>query len=433
MSQYTNENDFYHDNSGEYWFPMVGFPGFMLKLHYEFGTNLSIAMGIRVKGQLYPERLEAAIQKLFCRHDAFRMVFHIKDDAFYYSILKKVDFKLEVLDTIGDTDDERYSYAKQKIDEDARDNIDVIDKLCVRFRCWRINDTDHIVYVNAHHVIYDVVSLFNTVNELFREYAAPSDENCEDCKLELHEYYAGKQALLKEKGDEYNNYWAAQTEGYSWLKLPVPSESVSEDSQKLFHITLDRQKLERASRKMRVSPFAVITAAYHLCLYKAFGEKDTIITFGCVDRIDLKNKDIVGPLVLGLPNRIKTDPEESFASLVKRTAKKAQENMGYCAYVPLPAQLSSQFAITYANQNSPDINENMSIVLPDVARKYEDFFMLCVNNTAHTIEIDMQCDLTRYDHRHVRTMFNTMRYALMEADRAESFTIDSVPDENAEG
>ena len=75
----------------------------------------------------------------------------------------------------------------------------------------------------------------------------------------------------------------------------------------------------------------------------------------------------------------------------------------------------------------------MSIVLPDVARKYEDFFMLCVNNTAHTIEIDMQCDLTRYDHRHVRTMFNTMRYALMEADRAESFTIDSVPDENAEG
>lgn len=428
------EQKFYQNENGVSRFPLEDLSAIMMDLHYKTGNNMNIALGIRFQGKLNPEKLEKAIQRLYDCNDAFRMMFYQTETGYEYSILNEYTYHLEITETEGDTEEARFADAKAKIDADAQNPIDLLHELGVRFRCFRIGEKDHIIYVNAHHVIFDSASLFLTIQELITNYMTPGVfQRSVRQKNNLLQYYQDMDELKRTKGEYYHGYWGKEIAGYERQAVTPPEKKLNADSQLLFHISLPKAKLEKTARKMKVSPFGLMMAAYHLGLDTVFQRKDTVVGFSFVERTDPKYKDTIGPLVVASPNRITFDPEEGALDFIRRVTNKIYENMKYAAYIPIETQITAQFMVSYANTGNMGEGGGITPVIPYVKRKYDDCLMLDINNTRDTIEFDVQCDLTLYQRDEVARIIDITRRFLEDEHLMENLPLRSYTGEENGG
>lgn len=154
------------------------------------------------------------------------MMFYQTETGYEYSILNEYTYHLEITETEGDTEEARFADAKAKIDADAQNPIDLLHELGVRFRCFRIGEKDHIIYVNAHHVIFDSASLFLTIQELITNYMTPGVfQRSVGQKNNLLQYYQDMDELKRTKGEYYHGYWGKEIAGYERQAVTPPEKN----------------------------------------------------------------------------------------------------------------------------------------------------------------------------------------------------------------
>ena len=104
--------------------------------------------------------LEKAINHIIEDNDIFRMQLIPYGDTYHQRCLESYHYTLTELEPEGETEQERFQYAYDKVISDVSKIIPTGDKPLWECYLYRIADDDHFFVINIHHItIYSILNI----------------------------------------------------------------------------------------------------------------------------------------------------------------------------------------------------------------------------------------------------------------------------------
>ena len=171
----------------------------------------------------------------------------------------------------------------------------------------RVSDTEHVLFLAAHHLVFDVESVWIFLREVARFHGAQS--YAPDLPIQYADFAAWQRARSEDDADEAGQaYWKRQLDGApSLLDLPVDKarnatrhfQSVRQDA--LLPAELSAA-LKSTARKEGVTPFVFLLSTFSVLLARYTGQDDVLIGSPVSGRTRPETESLIGsfayPLVL---------------------------------------------------------------------------------------------------------------------------------------
>ncbi|MEY9095024.1 amino acid adenylation domain-containing protein [Paenibacillus sp. RC84] len=291
------------------WYPMSRAQRrqYMMQMLAGDATMYHVPFALRLQGRLDVARLEDAFTALIRRHESLRTTFHMTKDEFRQMVHPPYAFKLEALDYAALTGDEALRGAPPDGAEVTR-LMEVfqrpfhLDKLpLLRAGLLRLNEEDHLLLLDVHHIITDGVSSGLLVNELSQLYAGQA-------LPELHVQYSDY-AVWQEAGfanaayAEHERYWMEVFEGkLAVLELPTdqPRPSLPSYRGRRHTFRLDARTTAEArklAREAKTTLYTVLLGAFAAMLAKYSGQAEVIVGTPAAGRDHADTHGMIGMFV----------------------------------------------------------------------------------------------------------------------------------------
>lgn len=302
---------------------------YFMSQFYEKDTNYNIPSAVTIEGLLDRDRIERAIGALIYRHEILRTSFHMNGD--------------EPIQRIHNASDIQFELAYSELTWDQMQSgmqgmIQPFDLSCaplLRAHLIRLEDNQHLLFMDMHHIVSDGVSTGILMNEFVELYEgkimeAPSHQ--------YRDYVAWLQAISPEVMKQKQLFWLEQYRGeLPSLRLPIQQESAysSSTAADKYQFTLDRetvQQLAAMSSRHRVTMFMTLLAMYYVFLSKYTNQQDIIIGTASAGRQYEHSDNIVGMFVNTLPLRNYPEGDKRFADFlaeVKSNVLQSFDNQEY--------------------------------------------------------------------------------------------------------
>lgn len=231
------------------------------------------------------EILEASMNEVLRRHEAWRTTFSQEGEQVIHATVRVT---LPLLDLSGLPPAAREAEALRIATEDAQKPIPLHAVPLFRAHVVRMKANEHRLYVTAHHIIFDAVSIFRIfVPELTAIYAAFEQGNAPALPPPALQY--GDYAIWREQQldsptlKQHLAYWIEQFAGeLPVLRLPEdrprPAIPSHRGSMECFEIPDELvENLRRLSRQQHVSLYMTLLAAFKVLLFRYSGQSDLIV------------------------------------------------------------------------------------------------------------------------------------------------------------
>lgn len=297
------------------------------QLSREASLAYNESVSLRMRGPLDPKALHGALQDLVDRHDSLRATF--SDDG--QSLLLTDNLLLEV--TLSDRGDESAEAQARAVSQAQRDAVaqpfDLERGPLLRAQVLRLGETDHLLVLTTHHIVCDGWSFGVMVPELSLLYAVRI--GAADQPLAQAATFA---AYALDQVDEAGSaqreadtaYWVSLFDR-SQPVLDLPSDRPRQ-SVRTFHscredLLLDRDLVDAVRRfgaRQGASLFATMFSLFAALLGRLARADDVTVGVAAAGQAIADAPALVGHCVNLLPIRVAVDPEESVASLLRRTS-----------------------------------------------------------------------------------------------------------------
>ncbi len=283
---------------------------------------------LRLLGNLQPGALAAAFGEIVRRHEVLRSTFHADEEGRPYQRPgPALPFELPILDLSALPADQKHAECRQLAEADARTGFDLGRGPLFRARLIRLDDDDHVLLLNFHHIVADGWSMGILSRELSALYAAYSQGK--SARLpDLHWQYADyarwqRDQLWSQELDARLKYWRENLDGAPRLKLPADRDRPTLRTYLGKHqpIQVDRQRrdaIARLGRSSQASLFMVLLSAFYLLLHSYSGQLDLVVGTGFANRERAEVESLIGYFVRVLPLRAVLDPEMSLLAFLER-------------------------------------------------------------------------------------------------------------------
>ncbi|MFE9278824.1 amino acid adenylation domain-containing protein [Paenibacillus glucanolyticus] len=305
------------------WYPMSRAQRrqYMMQMLGGDATMYHVPFALRLQGRLDAARLEDAFTALIGRHESLRTTFHMTKDEFRQMVHPPYDFKLETLDPAAITRDELLRGAPSDFAEVTR-LMEVfqrpfhLDKLpLLRAGLLRLNEEEHLLLLDIHHMIMDGVSSGLLVNELSRLYAGQA---LPEERVQYSDYAVWQEAGFADTAyAEHERYWMEIFEGkLPVLELPtdrprpsLPSYKGRRHSFRLDAVTTAAAR--KLAREEKTTLYTVLLGAFAAMLAKYSGQTEVIVGTPSAGREHADTHGMIGMFVNTLalrtrPERLKT-------------------------------------------------------------------------------------------------------------------------------
>ncbi len=128
----------------------------------------SMPGSIRLKGKLDKKALEQTLVELARRHETLRTTFRFVDGQPEQVIAAAPEVSLTYDDFRKFPETERETEAMRVADEQSRKSFDLVSGPLFRVSLYQLDDEDHVMHINMHHIISDYWS-FGVMNREFVE------------------------------------------------------------------------------------------------------------------------------------------------------------------------------------------------------------------------------------------------------------------------
>lgn len=264
-------------------------------------------------GPLDIDALQTALDKVIARHDGLRQVFARTGETF--DILDPFHLELDLHDLSEEADTE--AAIRRLLEEDSDAEIDIVDGPPFRAFLIRRSAEDHVLVINAHHIVCDGWSY----NVLSGDLAAFYRQEVEGVPADLPT--APSFAVLAKENSgvqpstETRDFWRAVYADLPDLpELPTdrsrPAVKSYRGASCTAHIPGD---VMRAARKAGASHgctlFTTLFASLQIVMGRLSGSDDVVLGVPTGGQALLDNSDLVGHCVNFLPIRAKQGPDAS--------------------------------------------------------------------------------------------------------------------------
>ncbi|MBD1938950.1 non-ribosomal peptide synthetase [Microcoleus sp. FACHB-68] len=356
---------------------------------------------IRLTGTLNLTALERTLNEIVRRHEVLRTAFVIVEGQPFQAIAPSLSVSVPVLDLQQLPATEREAEAKRLIKAECERPFNLSQGPLLRVTLLRLDESEHILLLNMHHIVADDWSIGVLIRELGIFYTAFA-ENRPALMPALPLQYADfaewqREWLQGEVLETQLAYWRQQLAGIEVLNLPVdrprPATQTYRGSTQYLEISQElSEALEKLSQREEVTLFMTLLAAFQTLIYRHTYQEDIAIGSPIANRNRSEIEKLIGFFINTLVLRTDLSGNPTFRELLARVR---EVTLGAYAHQDLPFEklveelqpernLSRHplFQVVFALQNSP----MEGLQLPELA-------VSSVNIETQTTRFDLELHL----------------------------------------
>jgi amino acid adenylation domain-containing protein len=291
-----------------------------------------IPLDFKITGDLNSKLLNSAINILISRHEAFRTVFPDIQGEPVQKVLPELKCDLEIINLQNLPKEKMAEIISHRSLENSRYKFHLATGPLFRFQILVLGESESILLINFHHIIFDAVSVKIFLDELKKVYDGLVNDTSPDLPV-LPVTYSDYSCWQNEwlKGDECKRQLAflkTELTGVNdILQLPLdfPRPRVQTYHGAEFHFTLDsglKNKLIAISKKENASLAVSLLTAFAILLHRYSLQDDFVIGFPVANRMHPELETMIGVFINSLPLRFTFPTDVSFSEMTVRTMKK---------------------------------------------------------------------------------------------------------------
>jgi amino acid adenylation domain-containing protein len=292
-------------------------------------------VAVRLRGLLDIDALEQALRALVERHEILRTSFRSIDGEPRQIVSDTIEPDLAIVDLRGERDVE--ARARAFLGDESRYVFRLDERPPLNWRIARLGDSDHILALNAHHIVTDGWSLgvltreLGTLYEAARAGSASLGDVLPPVELQFGEHARRqRRQALDGTFDEALAEWLDLLHHHA-VALDLPTdrprparrgEAGGSVPLRIAPETIDL--LRRAARRERTSPFTILLAALKALLARHAHEDRFVVGTGLANRLDPQTERTLGFFAntMAIPADCSGDP--TFGELVARAHRMMQ-------------------------------------------------------------------------------------------------------------
>ena len=294
----------------------------------QLGRDASLAynesVSLRLRGPLDLQALRESITALVARHEALRAT--ISSDGLSLCIGAPADLDIPLVDLCQLTAEERERGLRERQRYQVDTPFDLSQGPLFRGEIVRLDETEHVLILGAHHIVCDGWSYWVIVKELGSLYAqksgaASSELGAPDSFADYalsQEQFAGSSAYA-----EQERFWLERFPDVPpALDLPLdrprPLRRTQRSDREDYLIGAELIEQVRAmGTRHRASLFTTLLAAFNALLVRLTGQTDLVVGIPAAGQAVEGHNALVGHCVNLLPLRSQVDSKVPFSELLK--------------------------------------------------------------------------------------------------------------------
>ncbi len=309
-----------------------------------------VQVAVQLTGDVNPQRLRTAWERLIYRHDVFRTLFKWnKEDRYLQVVLPEVATPWREEDWSSHSEAEQKQALVALLKEDRDTPYDLAQAPLMRLILIKEADTRYRFVWSHHHVLLDGWSMSLVMGELFQIYGALGADTPEGL-APVRPFRDYIQWLDRRDDQAAKNYWRDYLTGFN-APTALPSATVQPDEEQgdslpprldLLLETDESRHLNQFVRDQRLTLNVLVQGAWALLLGRLSGGEDVV--FGAVGAgrpAELEGAEtMVGPFIRTLPVRIALPGNRSVGDWLQELHRVSAESdhHGHLALTEIQAQ-----------------------------------------------------------------------------------------------
>lgn len=296
-----------------------------------------IPIVLRLRGSLRRSHLHHSIQALIQRHEILRTTFEVAEGQLVQvvassrggAIAPESQVRLADLQTLPA--ESREESALAQIWQEIQQPFHLETGPLFRVQLWQLQETEHLLLMVLHHIIFDEWSsgvLIRELGELYTAFVEDKPIGLPELPIQYADFSHWQRQWLQ--GDVLNaqlHYWKQQLKDVPTLSLPgavvrsspqLPRQKYPGASQLLELPQRLLDALEEVSQRLGVTLFMTLLAAFQTLLHRYSGQTDIAIGSPIANRHRSELEGLIGFLVNSLVLRTDLAGDPTFRELLER-------------------------------------------------------------------------------------------------------------------
>ncbi len=296
-------------------------------------AGYNITRNLCLSGKLDVAALERSLNEVIRRHEVLRTNFAEIEGEPAQVVKPFTAQRLEIRDLSGTLEEKCESELLNLLSNEAQRTFDFEADSLIRFKLFRLSDTENVLALNLHHIIADGWSMGILVGEISLFYEAFSKNEISSLD-ELSIQYGDFAIWQKDRNESEEfaqslNFWKKNlSDGENLLNLPIdfPRPVVQTFNGALTEFTIDAPTAEQIKRicvRENVSLFMFLAAVFDCFLYRITGANDINIGTPTANRTQTELENLIGFFVNTLVLRVKFSKNETFSEMLAKVRETA--------------------------------------------------------------------------------------------------------------
>ena len=240
---------------------------------------------VRLRGRLDKTALEQALAEVVRRHEALRTGFAADDGTPVQVIGDGGDFALELLDVSAESSPD--AAAQRLVDEETQRSLDLGAPGLFRARLIRLTDTEHVLHLVVHHIVFDERSkivLFRELGQLYEAFLAGGPWPLPDPDVQYADFAEWQRSRLTDEAlRPHLDWWAEELAGVpTVIELPCdrPRPAVASLRGARRRLALPdelTEALERLAHQEGASAFDAVLALFETLMFRYTRQEDFVV------------------------------------------------------------------------------------------------------------------------------------------------------------
>jgi surfactin family lipopeptide synthetase A len=279
--------------------------------------------------------LEASLAEIIRRHEIWRTTFDLAGEEAVQTVHPApTTFRLPVDDLRAYSEDEREARAFALATEDARQPFDLSHGPLLRARLITLSDTEHRLYLTAHQIVIDGVTVFDVfpseLTALYKNFAEGKPSPLPDLPAQFADFACAQRARFESKEMETQlEYWRAQLGGGSaalrWPNLDSrPAQQTYRGAIHPFRLSKElTASIKELSKQEGVTLFMTLLGGLVMLVHRYTRQTDiTVGTLSTAGRKCAKFQRLVGYFLNPVPLQSQFVRQSQFPITVEADAQR---------------------------------------------------------------------------------------------------------------
>ena len=287
----------------------------------------NIPYGFLMRGPLNADVLRQAFDGVVARHETLRTTFKTVDGSPVQIVAESGSVGMPLIDLRSRPREERGAEAMGQATADAGAPFDLMRGPLLRAKLFRLDDEEHLLYLNVHHIGWDGWSqgvFLSELRVLYDTFFVGDPSPLPELEIQYLDFALWQRGWLQgEILERQLSYWRKQLAGTPPLELPCdrPRPAIRTHSGTAAPISLPKElaaTLRRLAQQEGATPFMLYAAAYRALLHHYTAQDDFAIGTLIANRRRPEVERMIGFFANTLALRTDLSGDPTFLELLRR-------------------------------------------------------------------------------------------------------------------